>query len=941
MKNAKGESWSMGKKIRKFILKIFIIVMLIVTIGVAFKLMNFNQMDILFISDKLDGLRNDSQDIEKTIPDTDTDGFTYFRSSSENIAHDLDEGVTFINNEILITLKSEDKRKELEDYLLFKGGKIVGEIPELSEYQILLDTEYTYSELMELSNSLQSFDWVSDASINYAAKIDTSYYPDDKKWKNKWESIPSGSNWGMEAIDAPGAWEYRDKLEYVNIGIFDDMFDVNHEDLNFSEAPLGNAMAMSEINKGDLEWSSHGTHTSGTIAALFNNQTGVAGVSIKTNLYGVSVRGMEVADYSTSQVWKIALYYLIAKKQCSVINISLGCDQMTFEASRGEPVAIKKLQNMSLDIQKTLKSLIEHDYQFVICKSAGNQNEVNGDYKYFRKDEGDNNTEWSYYSYTEYEKYLDGDKANEKQFEGYKNRKKEIEGRLESGNVDAKYDILGAIEDEEVKKRIIMVGAAENLGTHNEGGFFGIGGQEVHDGYQIAAFSQCGKRVDVIAPGVDIYSTVKNGYSNKKGTSMAAPHVAGIAGLAFSANGDIKGDAVKKIICDTAVGEYGDDKYGLVNAKNVVEAALNYEEEEEIEQSDEIDVPQYTAVALSEKPLSEIVDIMGGDFEVGYDGDKLVYYTSPSVHIYNYDVLPGFVFYIDGASEDYQHGQDIKENIKSGKYDNYTFIALLDDANLTDTICANMTYNELSNLIGEFDCGGLAGANNYCYYTDTVGERTIYMYKADSDLIKNYDGGEIKREWLKKNNPSLSAIIVYPKSTESNVSENENPVTETETNDEWKELYINMINNDIDPMEFSLICIDDDDIPELIFTGSAIAGTRMAWIKNGKVEIQAIGYGKVMYYEKQGLFYCQYVNHGIYMDSVYSFTDKDLNIIFQGTILPEENGFENPGWFINEESVEKEEYEAKLGDVFDFDNAENIYSLIVSRDEIVDYITNY
>ena len=54
-----------------------------------------------------------------------------------------------------------------------------------------------------------------------------------------------------------------------------------------------------------------------------------------------------------------------------------------------------------------------------------------------------------------------------------------------------------------------------------------------------------------------------------------------------------------------------------------------------------------------------------------------------------------------------------------------------------------------------------------------------------------------------------------------------------------------------------------------------------------------------------------------------------------------ENGFENPGWFINEESVEKEEYEAKLGDVFDFDNAENIYSLIVSRDEIVDYITNY
>lgn len=599
-KKAKRENWSLGKKIRRFFLKIFIIVMLIVTIGVAFKLMSFNQMDTLFISDKLDELRNDSQDINRSIPDTDTDGFTYFRSSSENLAHDLDEGITFINNEILITLKSEDDRKALEDYLLSKGGKIVGGIPELSEYQIVLDTEYTYLELIELSSTIQSFEWVSDASPNYAVKMDMAYYPDDSKWKNKWENIPSGNNWGMEAIDAPGAWEYKDKLQSVNIGILDDMFDVNHKDLFFAEEPLGNYLTMFDINDGDLKWSSHGTHTAGTIAAIFDNKTGVTGVSIKTNLYGVSARGMAIAGYYSSQAWKIALYYLIAEKKCSVINISMAFDQLTFEASRGESIAIEVLKIMSSDIQKTLRSLIEHEYPFVICKAAGNQNEVNGDdkYKYFRKDEGDNNTEWSYYSYTEYKKYLAGDTTNEKQFARYKNRKKEIEGRLESGNVDAKYDILGAIEDEEVKKRIIMVGAAENLGTHNEGGFFGIGGQKVHDGYQIAAFSQCGKRVDVIAPGVDIYSTVKNGYSNKEGTSMAAPHVAGIAGLAFSANSDIKGDVVKKIICDTAVGEYGDDKYGLVNAKNVVEAALNYEEEEKIEQSDEADMMEIHPEAI-------------------------------------------------------------------------------------------------------------------------------------------------------------------------------------------------------------------------------------------------------------------------------------------------------------------------------------------------------
>lgn len=36
-----------------------------------------------------------------------------------------------------------------------------------------------------------------------------------------------------------------------------------------------------------------------------------------------------------------------------------------------------------------------------------------------------------------------------------------------------------------------------------------IGKKKVHNGYAVAAFSQCGEGVDVIAPGVDIYSTVK------------------------------------------------------------------------------------------------------------------------------------------------------------------------------------------------------------------------------------------------------------------------------------------------------------------------------------------------------------------------------------------------------------------------------------------------
>ena len=95
-----------------------------------------------------------------------------------------------------------------------------------------------------------------------------------------------------------------------------------------------------------------------------------------------------------------------------------------------------------------------------------------------------------------------------------------------------------------------------------------------------ASFSEHHPYVDVAAPGVSIYSTLLGGYGYQQGTSMAAPHVSGLAALVWSLSPGLTHDQVRDVIQSAAVdlGAPGKDDYfghGRINAWQAIDSLMD------------------------------------------------------------------------------------------------------------------------------------------------------------------------------------------------------------------------------------------------------------------------------------------------------------------------------------------------------------------------------
>ena len=124
--------------------------------------------------------------------------------------------------------------------------------------------------------------------------------------------------WGMARISAPAAWNITTGSAAVKVAVVDTGIARDHLDL------AANVIAGRDFVQNDddpRDFNGHGTHVAGTIGARGNNGIGVAGVNWQVSLMPVRVLD---GDGSGSNVTVSAGFQYACAKGANIVNASLG-----------------------------------------------------------------------------------------------------------------------------------------------------------------------------------------------------------------------------------------------------------------------------------------------------------------------------------------------------------------------------------------------------------------------------------------------------------------------------------------------------------------------------------------------------------------------------------------------------------------------------------------
>lgn len=356
--------------------------------------------------------------------------------------------------------------------------KIVKEVPYMPDWYILSVEESNFENSIDATNCFYESGEFADVDPAFMfdfrpCTVNDPYY--SMQWGLNNTTYPDYD------INVEGAWNYATgnniKIAIVEQG----GIDYTHNDLSSNIYPLcynSGSSAIPNMTGGD-----HGTHVSGIVAAVTNNNLQIAGVAFSSKIIGVKPN----------------------------LNNS--------GASAGFASAITWAWQNGADI---------------INNSWGDQG--------------------GYYYNELYTSLLNDAIVNAMTY-----------GRNGRGSVvvfaAGNYGENGAVMDypATADDRILAVGAIGSMGMR-------------------ASFSGYGSKLDVVAPGVNILSTLPgNTVGMMSGTSMAAPHVSGLAALILSANPNLTREEVARLIELTAKKISPGGSYAYYQTQNRYNGTWNQE----------------------------------------------------------------------------------------------------------------------------------------------------------------------------------------------------------------------------------------------------------------------------------------------------------------------------------------------------------------------------
>lgn len=851
------------KKIIKWMLGFFVLLLLV--IGVMY-FKNSDNSVINVVLEKI-GVKQENaafatQIIEENyVPD------------EKNIVYE-NEGFGYVNNMVLLFARSDASEERMNEIAKEIGGEIVGKISGIHQYQIEVSS-MSRESLENVCEKAMGFDEIKFAIVDNVVTMENQAMkiPNDP-WKDNFQGItgvdwdeenPSGYNWWLEATKVVSAWQSADSFSRINVGVVDNGFDTNHEDLN-----------ITVINNEQNSVEHHGTHVAGIIGATNNNGIGISGILDQVNLYGVDC-------YPTSNHKKNSITVSLLMdgiqtcldRNCKVINMSSGISPTNTKDTK------ENAEATAHDTIFYLLSMLDEreEGDFIIVQSAGNGDKTG--------------------------KGVDAGKYN-----GYfasitEKKIKEIMQEYVEKNGKLKRDI----SVEEIMDSYMIVGAVDNKQKKGE--------------WQLAKRSNYGDAITVCAPGIKVFSTtvmggINGNYANDSGTSVSAPIVAGITAMVWSINPDMNAKKVKEIIQQTAditvLSRQKKDKgaYKMINASKAVEEALKYTEEQDSTNEDVLVVPitptddtEIWNTFLQEKQYEPnitdwtITELQYCLLDIDQDGRKELILTPGT----NWDDFQIYQVYTIGEDE------------KVYLADDFTACYGLSYSSKYKALAYNSSRpSEMSASLKYYAMDGTKMTESFA--VNMEGDLNTYLpvYNVHN-TIKGTDTTITEAEYeayQKECTPLTEWKTLESKSAKKNSGK-------TQTSDqEWKTAYAQFLRNgeygsdmsEADKARFFVYDVDGDGSMELVIISStfSVEGGHVYTLVNGKVVHagETCGtYGSFASYPSNGLILSSYGHMGTDLEEYYALSDGKL--VSQARWISSYTDGET--WYLNDQETTQEAYE--------------------------------